>query len=218
MTTLRLSPTQSAANVLPGAAARPPEDAIASLARAAAAGDLRMASRLLEALAPRIASVVRVVMGRGHPDADDVVQQSLIAFLQALPAFRGECHPSSYASRIAVRTAVAARRRSRLAHSREGAELEEADRHESGTSPSPGDEAVAELRKRILRDLLAELPEEQAESLALRVVLGWSLDEVATATQAPLNTVRSRIRLAKEALRRRIEADPRLLDGLEVEP
>jgi len=54
--------------------------------------------------------------------------------------------------------------------------------------------------------------------LALRVMLGWSLEDVAQATGAPLNTVRSRVRLAKEALRRRIEADPSLADRLEVLP
>jgi RNA polymerase sigma-70 factor (ECF subfamily) len=69
-----------------------------------------------------------------------------------------------------------------------------------------------------LRDLLCDLPEEQADALALRVMLGWSLEDVAQATGAPLNTVRSRVRLAKEALRRRIEADPLLADQLEVSP
>jgi RNA polymerase sigma-70 factor (ECF subfamily) len=60
--------------------------------------------------------------------------------------------------------------------------------------------------------LLEDLPEEQADVLALRVVLGLSLEEVAQATGAPLNTVRSRVRLAKEALRRRIESTPELAD------
>ena len=81
----------------------------------------------------------------------------------------------------------------------------------------PGCEVSVERRKRALRDLLSDLPEEQADALALRVMLGWSLEDVARATGAPLNTVRSRVRLAKEALRRRIEADPSLSDELEVE-
>jgi RNA polymerase sigma-70 factor (ECF subfamily) len=40
---------------------------------------------------------------------------------------------------------------------------------------------------------------------------------VAEATHVPLNTVRSRVRLAKTALKRRIEADPMLVAALEVE-
>ena len=46
--------------------------------------------------------------------------------------------------------------------------------------------------------------------------LGYSLDEVATTTATPLNTVKSRLRLAKRALRRRIESDPLLVEELEV--
>lgn len=215
MTSLRLTPVPSTPQ--PAAApVAPRSDGLVELARGAASGDLQQASRLLRALAPRIASVVRVVMGRESADADDVTQQSMIAFLQALPAFRGECHPASYASRIAVRTAVAAKRRVKLGRSREEAD-EDIDLHPA-SGQNPGELLAAERRKMIVRDLLAELPEEQAEALALRVVLGWSLEEVASTTRAPLNTVRSRIRLAKEALRRRIEADPSLYEELEVMP
>jgi RNA polymerase sigma-70 factor (ECF subfamily) len=65
-----------------------------------------------------------------------------------------------------------------------------------------------------LRTLLEELPEIQAETFALRVALGYSMQEVAAATGAPVNTVRSRLRLAREALRRRIEQDPSLSEVL----
>ena len=50
----------------------------------------------------------------------------------------------------------------------------------------------------------------------MRVMLGWSREEIAEYTKAPVNTVRSRMRLAKEALKRRIEADPARLAALEV--
>jgi RNA polymerase sigma-70 factor (ECF subfamily) len=43
------------------------------------------------------------------------------------------------------------------------------------------------------------------------------MEEVAEATGVPLNTVRSRLRLAKEALRRRILEDPALAATLEVD-
>ena len=177
-------------------------------------GDLGATSRLLRVLAPRVAAVVRVVMGPGHPDQDDAIQQSLIALLQALPAFRGECQPSSYASRIAARVAVAARRRSRARTARHE-ELTALDR-ESSHDLSPADEASATRRKHLLRELLGELPEEQAEAMTLRIVLGWSLEEVAAASGAPVNTIRSRLRLAREAMRRRIEQDPRLFEELEA--
>jgi RNA polymerase sigma-70 factor (ECF subfamily) len=185
------------------------------LARAAAAGESSATRELLGLVWPTAVRVVAGVLGASHPDLDDVVQQSLIALLGALPGFRGECHPVGYASRIALRTALKARRRSKLDASRRDllARL-------SGDEPTTlsEQEPLEERRRKLLRELLEDLPEEQAEALALRVMLGWSLDEVARASNAPSNTVRSRVRLAKEALRRRLEAAPELADQLKGEP
>jgi RNA polymerase sigma-70 factor (ECF subfamily) len=189
-------------------------DSTMALARVAAAGDNVATGKLLRLLAPRLTRVVRAVLGSGHPDLDDATQHALIGFVQALPAFRGDCDPLGYASVIAVRAALAVRKRTRTDYSRrdDGAE---ADAIPAGKA-SPSDEAAAQKRKAILRDLLAALPTEQAEALAMRVVLGWSLDEIAKQSGAPLNTVRSRLRLAKEGLKKRIESDAALLEALEV--
>jgi len=189
-------------------------DAIA-LARQAASGDAAATSRLLRSLASRVVRVVRAVLGGSHPDVDDVAQQALIGFIQALPAFRGDCDPARYATTIAVRTAIGARRRTKVERSRRDAE---ADAEAVATSSlGPGEEMAAQRRKEILRELLAELPPEQAEALAMRVVLGWSLEEIATQSRTPLNTVRSRLRLAKESLRKTIESQPGLCEALEVD-
>jgi DNA-directed RNA polymerase specialized sigma24 family protein len=79
----------------------------------------------------------------------------------------------------------------------------------------PDGHHLARRRHALLHGLLDSLPEAQAETLALRIVLGFSLEETAAPTAVPLNTVRSRVRLAREALRARIEADPALLELLE---
>ncbi len=187
-----------------------------ALARLAGTGDPLATRRFLDRVWPTLSRVVNGVLGAHHPEVDDVIQQSLIAVLQALGAFRGDCHPAGYASRIALHVALRARRNAavRRNHSQTLAQISAAE----PDAVWPGCEVSAERRKRALRDLLSDLPEEQADALALRVVLGWSLEDVAQATGAPLNTVRSRVRLAKEALRRRIEADPTLSDELEVGP
>jgi len=186
-----------------------------ALARAAAAGDSAATGQLLRALAPRLGRVVRAVLGGAHPDVDDAVQQSLIGLVQALPAFRGDCEPLGYATIIAVRTAVAARKRSRtdLSRREDGVEADLMP----GPRPSPGEEIAAKRRKEPLRELLDRLPTEQAEAIAMRVVLGWSIKEIAAHSGAPLNTVRSRLRLAKEALKSRIEQDSGLVEALGVE-
>ena len=61
-----------------------------------------------------------------------------------------------------------------------------------------------------VRDLLTTLPEPQAEALALHCVLGYTTAEIASSVRVPVETVRSRLRLAKQALRRRLLGDPAL--------
>lgn len=180
------------------------------LARRAAAGSLRASQLLLEQLAPTITRVASAVLGPSNAEIDDVVQQSLIAVLGALPGFRGECHPAGFASSITFRVAIKHRKRQQT----------DRLRRDYLAQLGPTETNTLDLhdpcqRHRLVQDLLVRLPEPQAEALALRVVLGLSLEEVAQATGVPLNTVRSRVRLAKEALRRRITTLPGLRDALE---
>lgn len=55
-----------------------------------------------------------------------------------------------------------------------------------------------------LQNALRELPEEQREAVFLRVWSGMTLQEIAEATETPLNTVASRYRYALEKLRERL--------------
>src|SRR5208283_2955676 len=56
-----------------------------------------------------------------------------------------------------------------------------------------------------LQNALEELPEEQRETVFLRVWSGMTLQEIAGATESPLNTVASRYRYALEKLRERLK-------------
>jgi RNA polymerase sigma-70 factor (ECF subfamily) len=191
-------------------ASRP--DPLADLAARATHGDEAAMRELLRSIANSLLAAVRAVVGRNAPDVEDIAQETMVAFVNALPAFRGECSVNHYVSRIAVRTAVAARKR-RLVRENRADALDDDGTREAYVA-SPGDEAWAARRRAALRELLDELPEVQAETFALRIALGYSMQEVAAATGAPVNTVRSRLRLAKEALRRRIEQDPALAEVL----
>jgi RNA polymerase sigma-70 factor (ECF subfamily) len=207
--TARVVPIESASPSSPPSAPTSRSAAI-ELARCAAAGDVRATRKLLEIVAPRVARTVRAVMGARHSDAEDAAQLALIGFIQSLPSFRGECDPSQFAARIAVRTAGAVRRRAR---SRLGVVDASAD---VDSIEAPPAEMEAARRKEFIRGLLDSLPEEQSEVLVLRIMLGWALKDIATTSGAPLNTVRSRLRLAKEALRRRIADDPVLTEALNL--
>src|SRR5262249_57600956 len=86
------------------------EDAIVAAARA---GDPVAVEELLAMLGPSLLRAVRALMGPSHPDLEDVVQDVLIAVVDALPSFRGDCSLLHFAIRIATRRTTTARRRSR---------------------------------------------------------------------------------------------------------
>jgi RNA polymerase sigma-70 factor (ECF subfamily) len=154
-------------------------------------------------------------MGPENPDVEDVVQDVLLGVIDAIPSFREECTLLHFAIRITIRRTTAARRRSRWVLDW----LQKMRRDEepiSNASGSPCEATIAERRRELLRALLREMPPPQAETLMLRLALGHSIEEIASITKAPLNTVRSRLRLAKEALRTRIGNDPRWAELSEV--
>jgi RNA polymerase sigma-70 factor (ECF subfamily) len=182
----------------------------ADLARDAGAGSEKAMKLLLRSIAPKIAGTVRAVLGARHPDSDDAIQLALIGFVDALPAYRGDCDPSGYARVIATRAAIAMKKRQRASDSRRAADAEPDAM--AAPAPSPSERASDDERRGRLAALVSDLPDEQAEPLYCKALLGWSLEEIATKTGAPVNTVRSRIRLAKERLRSRIESDPQLAE------
>jgi len=181
------------------------------LARAAASGDPAAAATLVSQVGNTILATVRQVLGREHADADDIAQEATIAFLASLAGFRGESSTRRYAQRVALFAALSARRRTvarqRLLDTEPAdAMLLEAD------GGSPWAEMVAARRRDVLRRVLDSLPDVIAESLALHFVLGYTVDEIARATAAPANTIWSRLRLGKKALKRAVRRDPRLFD------
>jgi RNA polymerase sigma-70 factor (ECF subfamily) len=193
-----------------------PVDPLKSLVSAAVAGDASAQRTLLVTLGPSLLRAVRGVLGAGHPDVEDALQDSMAAIHAALPSFRGECTALHFACRIAVQTALNARRRAgyRTRYTPNVSPDELAD--VAGDERSPAELQAAAARREVLRQLLDELPPVQAEALALHVVLGYSVDETARATSSPRNTVRSRLRAGLSALRARVATDGPLLEVLEV--
>jgi RNA polymerase sigma factor (sigma-70 family) len=173
----------------------------------AQAGDPAAIGQVVGELAPGVLRAVRALLGREHPDVEDLAQDVLLAVVAALPDFRGESTLLHFAVRIAARKSVLVRRRTRSVLGW----LENLWRGEYPVRQAPSsahEEMRGERRRALLRSLLSELPDAQAEALGLRVLYGHSVEEISSITHTPFNTVRSRLRLAKEALRQRIEAEP----------
>jgi RNA polymerase sigma-70 factor (ECF subfamily) len=205
---LEASPSDGA---LPSAA-RVRADALADLARRGLAGCHSALHELLSKLAPHLRKVIRETLGAAG-DVEDVLQESLVAVTHALPTFRWDCTVLHFAIRIAIRCSLNARRRWYSIRQRSD-KLALLETPLLATDASFGELDLASRRIDALRGLLGKLPPGQAHSLALHAVMEYSPKEIAEATGVPVNTVRSRIRLAREAMRRHIEDNSTLIELL----
>ena len=86
-------------------------DELADLAAAAWGGHPRAVRTFLSVVAPHLLRVVRRILGAAHPDIDDVTQEALFQVMGSLGRYRGESSVLRFCSRVAVLTAMNARRR-----------------------------------------------------------------------------------------------------------
>jgi len=193
----------------PGAGRR---DELLGLAAGVQRGDAAALGTFLSAILPQLLRVVRSVLGPQHPDLEDVAYEAAYAVVEGLPRFRGEGTVLHFACRVTVLCAMNVRRRDaaqKRALQRVPAELDEVALEE----PNPEENAQAASLVPIVRELLATLPDALAEALALHVVLGYTVVEIAESASLPVETVRSRLRLAKQALRKRVLNNPKLREA-----
>jgi RNA polymerase sigma factor (sigma-70 family) len=193
-------------------------DELAHLAERVVAGEKDALRTFLAVIVPHLLRVVRRVLGPSHADVEDATQEAAMAVVQALPSFRQEGTVLHFACRIGVLTAMNLRRREaaqKRARSNQAAfDLEEVPGEELG----PEREAQITALAPVVRELLDSLSEPLAEALALHCILGYTVSEVAETCGVPGETVRSRLRLAKQALRKRVMSDPFLRQVVEVDP
>lgn len=183
----------------------------------AQAGDAQAIGQVVTELGPGVLRALSALLGREHPDVEDLAQDVLLAVVASLPDFRGDSTLLHFAVRIAARKSVLVRRRRRSVVG--WLQTFWRGEHPLAEEPASAHEVVRGDRQRaLLRILLSELPDAQAEALMLRVVYGHSIEEISVITETAFNTVRSRLRLAKEALRQRIEAEPKWAELSQEEP
>ena len=75
---------------------------------------------------------------------------------------------------------------------------------------------MSSRRRRLVQQLLGELPPVIAEALALHFLLDHTVEEIAAMASVSPNTIWSRLRLGKTALRKKLQRDRRLAEMLEL--
>lgn len=155
------------------------------------------------AVLPRVRAIAKALV-RDPADVDDAVQEVSVQILRSLSKYRGEGSLDAWAARLAERHVLRHIDRKRRRWSR--SQPVERERIEGEAGPeSPV--RLEETLPRNLREYLGELPEPQRQTLVLRYAFGHSLAEIAELTGVGVSTVRGRLRLGSESLRKAVRRD-----------
>ncbi|MFZ5891394.1 MAG: RNA polymerase sigma factor [Myxococcota bacterium] len=177
-----------------GARAQPSDIA---LMHRAGAGD-REAQRVLVTRLMGRANRLAQALLRNREDAFDASQAALLGILRSAANFRGDSSVERWADRIVVRTAL------RLSRARRRGAPTQISESAAPSTPPRSEARVS------AREYLKQLPEAQRSVLLLRSGFGYSIDEIAELTQTSINTVKDRLKRAKDAMRRELQREQEL--------
>src|SRR5437762_5559966 len=154
------------------------------LVKRAKDGDARALEALCERHAPRVEKLAGHLL-RDPEDARDAAQESLAKLCVRIKQFRGESQFATWLHRLVVNTChdVAVRQRARLHEP-----LHEDERVSSDADPAR-EADLASLRSE-LHDSLAGIPSDQARVVVLKDALGFSFEEISTASGMPVGTAK----------------------------
>lgn len=167
-----------------------PSEELDSAVAAAAQGDRRALGRVLEIIRPLVVRYCRARVGsgeRGQLSADDVAQEVCLAVMTALPRYEDQGRPfMAFVYGIASHKVADAHRNVSRNKSDPMAEVPDV----VSTDQGPEQRALDSEASRQMSELLATLPEKHREILILRLVMGLSAEETASAVGSTAGAIR----------------------------
>jgi RNA polymerase sigma-70 factor, ECF subfamily len=171
----------------------------------ATSGDRQALESLVTILLPRVRNLIRYLVRR-DADVDDLLQDSLLTVLSGLKSYRGEGAFTAWSDRVVVRYVFRQLRRFKKEPSRS---LDSVP-FDSDTLVTDEPAPDSYLHRRSLVAALDRLPFDQRHALVLHHVLDMTVPEISEQLSLPVETVRSRLRLAAQKIReqhaRKLEA------------
>lgn len=167
------------------------------LLKSAINGDMASFKKLYEAAGGFVYNVALRVVGR-HQDAEEVAQEVFLTVHQKLKEFRFQSSFKTWVYRITVNQAINFAKK----HSRPMNQTMEYDENINAVVvPSETRQKMdQEARERLAQKLLENLNPDQRACIVLRNLEGLSYQEIAESLGININTVRTRLKRAREAL------------------
>jgi RNA polymerase sigma-70 factor (ECF subfamily) len=178
-----------------------------ALVERAQQGDRRAFDLLVLKYQQKVAGLISRYI-RDNAEVLDVTQDAFLKAYRALPNFRGESAFYTWIYRIAINTV----KNHMVAQGRrppgDDVEAEIAEQMDMGgrlrENATPERELLSDEIAATVQAALDGLPEDLRTAIMLREFDGLSYEEIATAMECPIGTVRSRIFRAREAIDKRI--------------
>jgi len=142
-------------------------------------------------------------------EAQDVAQEAFIKAYRGLAKFRGDSAFYTWLYRIAINTAKNHLVTMGRKISDTGIDAADAEQFEGGgalrENATPERELVRDQIAAVVKQSIADLPEDLRTAITLREFEGLSYEDIAVAMDCPIGTVRSRIFRAREAIDTNLE-------------
>jgi RNA polymerase sigma factor (sigma-70 family) len=164
---------------------------------------------LVRTYGQKVYNIAYRITGNKH-DAEDVTQDTFLQVHRGLESFRGDSAVYTWIYRIAVNASLQVKRRlnrtyidsldETIAQFRDDIPEEVRQWQQDPENEYLYEELLEEVRRACCHFITFRLTDEQRVVYVLRVVLGFSLDEVSAILQTEKNTVKARLQRAKGAL------------------
>lgn len=180
-------------------------------------GDVEAFEMIIEDYQKKVFNIALRMIGN-HDDASELAQEVFIRIYKSIKNFKGESSLSTWIYRITTNVCLDELRKRK---NKNVVSLDEDVKHEDGeikrqvedTGPTPDIIAEKNEIRRVVKEAILSLPEDQRTVIILRDIQGFSYDEIAKIMNCPEGTVKSRINRSRQILRDRLKPKLELLKG-----
>jgi len=172
----------------------------------AQAGDAEAFGEIVRRWERRIFALSFGMLGR-EEDARDATQETFLAAFRNLRGFRGEAKVSSWLHRIAINQCITRQRRAKVRGETALDDEAEADgaSYFAPAHASPARAAESRQRTEAVRRAVNALPPELRQVIVMKEFEELTFQEIASALELPLSTVKSRLYTALKQLQMRLK-------------